>query len=323
LGTRPTFSVLIAAYNVADVIGQAIDSALAQTSAAHEIIVCDDGSTDDLSRALAPYLDQITLLVKENGGEGSAKNAASRVATGEFVAILDADDVYLPSRLEALGELAASRPDLDIITSDAYLEVDGQVVRRCYTNDWTFDVEDQRAAILERNFIFGHVAVRRERFLEAGGFDEAIRWTTDWDCWIRMILGGASVGCVMEPLAVYRVHEQSLSAQRPRMLSGRLQSLAKAAKRDDLSGRERAVVERSVARYRRELALLELRAALRESQDDARARALGIARDRHYPPRVRLNAAAAAVLPRIAGRRERRRDQRTWTGAGGTRVVRK
>jgi hypothetical protein len=107
------------------------------------------------------------------------------------------------------------------------------------------------------------------------------------------------------------------------MLSGRLQSLDKAAGRDDLSARERVVVEGSVERYRRELALLELRAALREGRGDARSRAAGIARNRNYPARVRLNAAAAAVLPRIAGSRERRRDERVWTGAGGTRVVRK
>src|SRR5262249_23209784 len=95
----PTFSVVIAAYNVADVISGAIESALGQTHAPHEVIVCDDGSTDDLARALEPYTDRISLIRQSNGGEGSAKNAGARAASGEFVTILDADDEYLSGRL--------------------------------------------------------------------------------------------------------------------------------------------------------------------------------------------------------------------------------
>jgi glycosyltransferase involved in cell wall biosynthesis len=319
---RPSLSVIIAAYNVAKVVGAAIESVREQTFLPHEIIVCDDGSDDDLLTALRPYSESITLIRQKNGGEGSAKNAAARAASGDFVVILDADDVFLSGRLEALGDLAIVRPDLDILTTDAYLEVNGDVVRRCYTSDWTFEVEDQRQAILDRNFIFGHAAVRRERFLNVGGFDETIRWTTDWDCWIRMILAGSRAGCVMQPLAVYRIHEQSLSAQRARLVAGRLQSLEKAAGRDDLSAREREVVSNAIARYRRELALLALRAALREGRNDARERAIAVAREPNYPTRVRVNAAAAALLPRIAGRRVRSHDAQTWVGAGGTRVVR-
>jgi hypothetical protein len=318
----PLFSIVVAAYDVAGVIGEALESAFAQTYAAHEVIVCDDGSTDDLEAALAPYRDRITLIRKENGGEGSAKNAAARAASAEFVAILDADDAYLPERLEALAELAAARPDLDMLTTDAYLEVGGRRVRRCYTDDWTFEVDDQRGAILERNFIFGHVAVRRERLLAAGGFDEAIRWTTDWECWIRMILDGARAGCVAEPLAVYRVHEGGLSARRDHLLAGRIQTLEKTAARGGLTQDERAVVERQLDRHRSELALLELKAALREGRSDARPRALAVARSRGYGARVRVNAAAAALLPSVAGRRERRRRAESWVGAGGTHVLR-
>ncbi len=89
--------------------------------------------------------------------------------------------MYLPERLEALAELAVSRPDLDILTTDAVLEVDGTAVRRCYTDELPFEVDDQRTAILRRNFVLGLVAVRRERFLDAGGFDESLRYATDWD----------------------------------------------------------------------------------------------------------------------------------------------
>ena len=185
---------LIAAYQVERFVAAALESALAQTVAPHEIVVCDDGSTDGTARVLEPFRDRIVYLRQENGGESSAKNAAARAASGEFVVLLDADDVYLPERLEALGQLASARPDLDIVTTDAFVEAGGETVRRVYADASRFELGDQRRAILRGNFIHGHCAIRRESFLAVGGFDESIRFTADWDCWIRLILGGARVG---------------------------------------------------------------------------------------------------------------------------------
>lgn len=121
---RPTFSVAIAAYQAAGTVGQAVASALAQTLPPVDVAVCDDGSTDEIDAALAPYRDRIVLVRQENRGEAAAKNAAARATSGEFVAFLDADDLYYPERLAALGELAAARPDLDVLTTNADLEVD-------------------------------------------------------------------------------------------------------------------------------------------------------------------------------------------------------
>src|SRR5918995_4101698 len=84
----PTFSAIIAAYQAADFVCDAIESLLAQTLPPIEIVVCDDGSTDDLAGALAPYRDRLVFLRKENGGEASAKNAAAKAASGDFIAIL-------------------------------------------------------------------------------------------------------------------------------------------------------------------------------------------------------------------------------------------
>jgi glycosyltransferase involved in cell wall biosynthesis len=164
-GTRPTFSVIIAAYQVAPIVRDALESVFAQTLPPREVIVCDDGSTDDLEEALAPFRDGIVLLRKEHGGEASAKNAAAAAATSDFVVVLDADDVFLPERLEAIADAAAARPDLDLITTDAYLELEGEILRRCYDGHWRFEVEHQRSELLRRNFVFGLVAVRRELLL--------------------------------------------------------------------------------------------------------------------------------------------------------------
>ena len=131
-GHVPSFSVLIPAYQAERFVVAAVESALAQTRPPLEVIVCDDGSTDGTREALEPYRDRIVYLRKENGGEGSAKNAAARAASGDFVVLLDADDTYLPERLEALGQLAAARPDLDLVTTDAFIEVDGEAARRVY-----------------------------------------------------------------------------------------------------------------------------------------------------------------------------------------------
>ena len=124
-GRTPTFSIIVAAYQAADTIGDTLASAFAQTLPPREVVVCDDGSTDDLDGALRPFRDRITLLRQENRGEGAAKNAAARAASGDFVVILDADDVFDRRRLEALGELAVARPYLDVLTTNALLELEG------------------------------------------------------------------------------------------------------------------------------------------------------------------------------------------------------
>jgi glycosyltransferase involved in cell wall biosynthesis len=321
-GPAPTFSVIVAAYNVADVIGDALESIQAQTISPLEVIVCDDGSTDELEAALEPYRGNIVFLRKEHGGEASGKNAAAGHARGDFIAILDADDEYLPERLEALAELAQQRPDLDILTTDALLEANGITVRNNYDRTWRFEVENQRRAILQRNFVFGHAAVRRTRFVEHGGFDESILWTTDWDLWLRMILAGASAGCVDEPLAIYRLRETSLTARRRDLQLGKLATLEKAQNNPELRDEERPVLEESLRAYRHDLSLLDLRASVAAGEAGTRRRALALLGGSGLHTRRKLETAAIAIAPRLAGRVLRRQEARFWVGAGGTRVLR-
>jgi glycosyltransferase involved in cell wall biosynthesis len=299
-GPRPSFSVIVAAYDVAPYVGEALDSALAQVPPPHEIVVVDDGSTDDLDRALAPYRDRITFVRQENRGESGAKNTAARAASGDFVVILDADDVDLPGRLDALGRLAVTRPDLDILATDCLLVTDGVVTRRYHEPYNPFHTEDQRAAILRRNWI-ASPAVRRARWLDVGGYDEDIRYGADWECWIRMILGGARAGLVDEPLFCYRQRADSLTAARCEILRGRVQVLAKTRRDPRLTGDEQAIVDHALAAARRRYA----REAVLHDRG-ARTAALDVARDGRQPPRERLWAAIAAVVPRYARARAAR-----------------
>ena len=121
-------------------------------------------------------------------GEASAKNLAVRHAHGDYVVVLDADDVFLPRRLEALAWLAVHHPDLDILVTDAIVEVNGTPIRRAYHPGWIFPSSDQRVAILDRNFVLGMCAVRRHRWEAAEGFDPQLAYAADWEFWLRLIL---------------------------------------------------------------------------------------------------------------------------------------
>ncbi len=97
------------------------------------------------------------------------------------MATLDADDTYLPRYLESVAELASARPDLAILVTDAYVELDGERLRASYDESWPFEVTKQRIGILERNFIPSRTAVRRSLLLDLGGWDESLRHAEDWD----------------------------------------------------------------------------------------------------------------------------------------------
>lgn len=312
-GQPPTFSICIAAYQAASFIGDALTSLFEQTVAPYEIIVCDDGSEDDLDCALSQFLDRIKLVRQENRGLAAARNSAVARASGEFVVFLDADDVFDPRRIERLGDLARQRPDLDLLTTDAYVEFDGTIVRRFYTNTLIFETENQRTAILSSNFVFGLCAVRRSALTAIGGFEESLWTAEDWDCWMRLILNGARAGLVNEPLARYRVRAGSGSSGRVRLLQARLDVLGRALARIDLSVDERRVAGQAASQATWMLALAEAQRALADDADDARKRSWRIISGRGFPVQTRLKAMFGAIAPRAAGERLRTRRERLST----------
>jgi Glycosyl transferase family 2 len=313
VATPPSFSVAIAAYQAEATVSEAIESALSQTRAPLEVIVCDDGSTDRTSAAVERFGARVKLIRKENGGEASAKNAAADLARGDFVVFLDADDLFEPERLEALAELSASRPDLDIMTTDAVLEVAAQPMRRCYEASFPFETANQRGEILVRNFLFGLAAVRRTRLEQSGGFDEGLPYATDWDLWVRLIRSGSQAGLVDEPLARYRI-SAGLSTHRARLLEGRAQVIERALVRERLVGAERQAAERALADQRRRAALERAREALVERRSDARRCSLEVVLGRHQSVGSRLKALVSAAAPGPAGRRLEARPRETTAG---------
>jgi hypothetical protein len=299
----PKFSIVIPAYQAAGTIGGALDSALGQVHPAHEVIVVDDGSTDDLAAALVPYLERIKLVSKANGGVASARNAGIELASGDFMAVLDADDRFHPQRLGALAELAVARPDLDLITTDTRFIVDGQP-KGTFREANPFAVEGQRSAIFESCFVGGWPAVRIERLRAIGGFDEGLRQGEDWDCWLRLILDGSKAGLVDRPYYDYVIRQGSLTSNREASLWARVALLEKAASNPALEPRDRPSLHGALAAHRARAVGAEVEAVL--AGGGSRRRLARLAGSPGIGARTRallgLTAAAPALVRRLRPR---------------------
>jgi GT2 family glycosyltransferase len=311
----PTFAIVIAAYQAEATIAEAVESALAQTCSPDEIVVCDDGSTDGTGAILASYGDRITLIRQENRGEGAARNAAIRAAHSDFVVFLDADDTFLPGRIEAIAELATLRPDIDVVSTDVVAELDGVPLER--ESDivrFPADAESQRAEILRHSYLTCP-AVRRERLLAIGGFDDTLpSGSEDWDCWIRLIRGGMLAALVNEPLYVYRLRDDSLTGDPARARHMRLAVLEKHRADPSLSAQERAVIDEGIRLHSRDATLIEARQAILRRSPDARRLALRIVAGRSFSLPSRLKAVLSLVAPGLSRRFLVRRIEASPTG---------
>jgi len=295
----PTFSVVIAAYQAAETVGRAILSALQQATPAKEVIVVDDGSTDETPAVIREFGDQIVTIRQDNRGLSAARNRALETASGDFVAMLDADDTYHPRRLEALTELAVARPDLDLITTDARMLVGDREVGR-FAAFTPFVVEDQRTAIFTSCFVGGWPAVRLERLRAIGGFDTALAIGLDWDCWLRLILAGAAAGMVDAPYYDYTLHSGSLSASRVPSLWERARLTEKALMNPALKPDERPTLLAAVRMHRSRAVEAEAERVLYHHGERGPLPRLAVARRLRL--RVRLVALLSAALPPL-GRR--------------------
>jgi glycosyltransferase involved in cell wall biosynthesis len=291
----PSISVVLPVYQGAPTIGEAIESVLTQEPPPLEVIVSDDGSTDALDRALAPYLEQVTIVRRPHGGVAAARNAGWSAASGDFVLFSDADDILLEGKLAALGRLGRERPDLDLLCTDMYFEREGRRAGR-FGEVNPFPTRDQRTTVLERCFVV-QPAFRRSRLRAVGGFDETLSTGEDWDCVLRLILDGSAAGLWDEPLAVYRINSGSLTHSRPQTLQDRVRLLEKAMEHPGLRSEERPALVRSLSAQRGRARLAVAQIAIATDQPDARRRCLDLAMARGTDLRTRLYSLAFALLP--------------------------
>jgi len=290
-------TVVVATYQAAETLPRCLDSILVQDPPPRDVVVVDDGSTDETWAVLERYAGRVQVIRQENRGEACAKNAGLAAATTGIVAIVDADDVLLPGWMAAVTRALVARPDLSLVATDAWLVVDGQRTRRAYGAGMTFPVAGQREQILRRNFVLGFVAVRRARLLAVGGYDERIEVASDWSAWGRMALRGARFGLIQEPLAEYHLRSHSLSSDRKRLLHGRIDVMERLCGESSARRADRELLWRSIFEARLQLELIEARAALLANAPDARGRLLAVARSNRHGRLSRLKALAVAVFP--------------------------
>lgn len=226
--TEPTVSVVVPAYNAAAFVRRAVDSVLAQTWADCELLVVDDGSTDGTLDVLAAYRDRLRVLTQANAGPAAARNHGLRAARGRYVAFLDADDWWLPAKLERQVELLESRPEIGFCSTATRVVTEAGDP----AGDWPCAGID--GSLLETLFVrsaavsgsTSGVLARRELLMDVGGFDEALRGFEDPDLWIRLA-ARTGYACIPEPLTVVVRTPGSVSSHLPRMRAATLASFRK------------------------------------------------------------------------------------------------
>lgn len=186
-------SVALPCYNMQAFVGEAVESVLAQTHEDWELLVVDDGSTDDSSEVVGQYDDaRVRLIRQENQGLSAARNTALRAASGDFVSFLDADDRYLPGFMAAGLRLLEERPGADAALTAArfFDHATGETlqIQRPKPDDALRRLLEFRGPVVCSP---GAILLRRAAADETGLFDTAYRHSEDWDYWTRLAARGA------------------------------------------------------------------------------------------------------------------------------------
>ncbi len=268
----PLVTIAICAYNAQRYIEETLESALAQTFRDFDVLVVDDGSTDDtpgIVGRMARRHSRLKYFRQENGGLSSSRNASLRVAEGQWLAIIDHDDICLPGRLEAQVEQARRFPDAALIFSDSeHFMDDGRVIRSQfqYFNPCGIDLTAGAAGaqlLVHGNFIDSETAFfQRKAAIELGGFDPRYAYAMDYEFFIRL---GARfrISGVDRILSRWRLHPKQLTQTIPdKVVAETRDILSRWLDWPGLVGVARAEVKQRLFLF----ALLELRAKMAGSR---------------------------------------------------------
>jgi glycosyltransferase involved in cell wall biosynthesis len=200
-------SVIIPAYNRADLLPQTLDSVLAQTRPAAEIIVVDDASTDDTSgQVVARYAGRVTLIRNTiNRGVTASTNIGISAATGEAIALLDSDDLFAPDKLAQQTAFLATHPDIGVVNSRFWhIDAHGQRLEKSPLQPT--ERHPLRALATGGVFWTSGTLIRRAALARVTPLDETIATHQDWDLFIALARTGVAFGVIQRPLGSYRVH---------------------------------------------------------------------------------------------------------------------
>jgi glycosyltransferase involved in cell wall biosynthesis len=191
----PTVSVVIAAYNAGCFLPETLASVFNQTYSNHEIIVVDDGSTDGTREALRPYEGQISYLYQENRGPSAARNTGIRAARGNYIAFLDADDLWSRDKLTLQVDFMEQNPEIGLVFSDMEEFDHDKTLCRSLLGTSFFAAEmfsgrrvsDATRKLLAEDFIpTSTVLIRQRCFSKTGLFDESLYFAEDRELWLRV-----------------------------------------------------------------------------------------------------------------------------------------
>lgn len=297
--TPPRVSVVIPAYNVANYIGETLDSVIGQKFREHEIIVVNDGSpdTDAFERALRTRLEEIVYIKQRNLGAGPARNTAIEHARGDVIAFLDGDDVWLPEYL-ASQLVYLERHHLDMVYCDAFLFGMNNAYRRTFMESAPSNGEANFDSILDLrcNVITSGTLVRKQAILDAGLFElERVR-AHDFHLWLRMAKNGAKIGYQTKPLVKYRVHSDNLSGDSISRVEREIDAFDRVRRTIDLTPEQQAIITARVAGLEADLAVEQGKSYLLKGEHREAALAFRVA-NRH---RRSLKLTMAAVLASVA-----------------------
>lgn len=221
---RARVSVVVTCFNQAHFLTEAIDSVLAQTYPAFEVVVVDDGSNDNTEEVAATY-PEIRCVRRDNVGLAAARNTGISESRGDYLVFLDADDRLLPTALEAgVRNLGGGPAYAFVAGGHRMIAFDGALL-------WEHTIgpedDDMYCALLRRNFIAMHAAVMYQRFVfeAVGRFDPRPRSTEDYDMYLR-IARRYPIGWHHEVVAEYRRHGSNMTRDSGRVLKSALLALA-------------------------------------------------------------------------------------------------
>lgn len=208
---RPKVSVIIPAYNAGAFIRAAVESVLSQTYQDIEVLVIDDGSTDETAAVIQSFGSRLRYISQSNSGPSAARNRGILDSSGEILAFLDADDMWTPSFLELQLAALSARPDVGAVYAWAqFVDEHGQPLADSFCPGLD-GVTLRRLLLGGDSILLSAVAIRRESFQKVGVFDPALRQAEDWDLFLRMLAAGIRFDCIPRLLVHRRVHPGSLT----------------------------------------------------------------------------------------------------------------
>ncbi len=313
--SRPTFSILVSAFETERYVAETIQSVLDQSRGDWQLIVVDNGNSDEMAEIVARYTDdpRVILIRQENGGISGGRNAAAAAASGRYLVCLDSDDRLLPSYLERMASILDLDPTVGAVSCDARVYFDGAGVfaeknMLEHSGRVTPDLSDRSRhleMILRENFLYAGGTIRAEAFEDVGGFSDRVPGVEDWDMWIRLAAAGWGFSVIDAPLAIYRIRADSTSRGEDKVVrfeDSVLRTLEIARAELALTPRQRVATDEGLDFYRAMFARRRARVALAKS-DTALARSLAEEVVRLRPSlRSRAVLAALRVAPGILAR---------------------